>query len=71
MREEIRELRRKARASQYAIAKRAGMPRSRISEIENGHVSPSQDEITAIKKACQEEVRARVAELNGVELAIA
>ncbi|HEV3053396.1 MAG TPA: helix-turn-helix transcriptional regulator [Solirubrobacteraceae bacterium] len=69
----IRELRRRHRLSQAALAYRAGTTQQAISRIEQGLVSPTVEMLTRLAAACGEEVvldaRARAVPFEDDQLA--
>jgi len=55
----LRATRIRAAISGYAICLKAGIGRSRLSDIERGHVQPSAEEIVRLNAAVDELIRAR------------
>jgi len=58
--ERIRELRTLAGLTQFDVAKKARIERSRVSLIENGHVRLTEDEYAAIESVLRPVARRRV-----------
>lgn len=60
--QEIREKRARARIPGYVLCKKAGLHRSRLSDIERGAAVPSLEEVERIKQALLDliEVRSKV-----------
>ena len=56
---ELQERRRVAGIPGRLLCERAGVDRGRLSEIERGYVTPSQDEIARLEAALDELLRAR------------
>ena len=59
--ERIRELRTLAGLTQFDVAKKARIERSRLSLVENGHVRLTEDEYAAIESVLRPVARRRVA----------
>jgi len=66
MSQDLRELRAMAGFTQFDVARRSGVDRSKLSLAENGHVDLRPEEIVAIRKVLLERIESRAAELKGV-----
>jgi len=64
--ERIRELRTLAGLTQFDVAKKARIERSRLSLVENGHVRLTEDEYAAIESVLRPVARRRVARRGGM-----
>jgi transcriptional regulator with XRE-family HTH domain len=59
MGKKLREKRIGAAISGYAVCLKAGIGRSRLSEIERGHIQPSEDEVARLQAAIDQLIQAR------------
>jgi predicted transcriptional regulator len=60
----IRTLRLQAGVSQQDVSKAWGMSQGQLSLIENGHVDPTDEQVTAIKKAIVSALKNKCASLS-------
>jgi predicted transcriptional regulator len=63
---DLRKARVAADVTQFELAKKSGIERTRISLAENGHVELRPEEYKALMRALVEVIRYRVSELQGV-----
>jgi transcriptional regulator with XRE-family HTH domain len=62
----IRRLREMSGLSQYETAREAGLDRTRLSLVENGHVRLTEDEKSRLARVLTLAIRDRLAELKSV-----
>jgi transcriptional regulator with XRE-family HTH domain len=62
----IKELRTLADFSQYKLAKKTGIDRTRLSLLENEHVAPSPEEQATIERVLLAEIERRATEFRAV-----
>jgi transcriptional regulator with XRE-family HTH domain len=62
----IRELRTMANLTQFEVAKKSGLDRTRLSLAECGHVTLSHEEEVAVRKALLDHIESRAAQLRDV-----
>jgi transcriptional regulator with XRE-family HTH domain len=63
---ELRRARVAADVTQFELAKKSGIERTRISLAENGHIELRPEEYRALMRVLVEVIRFRVSELQGV-----
>ena len=68
-RDEIRGLRKLTGLSQFCVAKRSGICRTRVSLFENGHIKLRPDEVAAIRSVLQQAVADNLTALKRVSSA--
>lgn len=61
---DLKELRLMAGLTQFDVARRSGVDRSKLSLVENGHVDLLPEEASAIRKVLLERIESRAAQLK-------